>query len=105
MRGFIKAAALLFSHSVASFVVPNHAALNQPIANEGVDYRKLLGGDRSQFVLNAYTIVGSDEATLNFSFPIDTLEPNEASQVPHPPFACRDPCSLKLDPNVPCRRH
>lgn len=43
MRCFIKAAALLLSHSVTSLVIPDHAALNRPITNEGVDYRKLLG--------------------------------------------------------------
>lgn len=91
MRCFIKAAALLLSHSVASFVIPDHAALNRPITNEGVNYRKLLGTERSQFIPNAYTIIGSDEAILNFSFPIDTLKPNEASPVLHPSFARRDP--------------
>ena len=95
MRGFTKAAALLLSHSVASFVIPDHAALDQPITNEGVDYRKLLGSERSQFVLNAYTIVGSDEATLNFSFPVDTLEPKEGYPVLHPPIACRDPLLIE----------
>ena len=47
MRCFIKAAALLLFHSVASFVIPDHAALNRPITNEGVDYRKLLGSEQS----------------------------------------------------------
>ena len=105
MRCFIKAAALLLSHSVASFVIPDHAALDRPITNEGVEYRKLLGSGRSQFVSNAHTIIGSGEAILNFSFPIDTLEPNEVSPVLHPSFACCDPCSLKADFNVPCRTY
>ena len=95
MRGFIKAAALLLSHSVVSLVIPDHAALNRPITNEGVDHRKLLGSERSQFVPNAYTIVGSDEAILHFTSPIDTLEPNEAPPVLHPPFACRDPLLIE----------
>ena len=95
MRCFIKAAALLLSHSVASFVIPEHAALNRPITNEGVDYRKLSGSGRSQFVPKTYTTIGSDEAILNFSFPIDTLEPNEASPVLHPSFACCDPLLIE----------
>ena len=90
MRCFIKAAALLLSRSVASFVIPDHAALDRPITNEGVDYRKLLGSERSQIILHAHTIIGSGEAILNFSFPIDTLEPNEASPVLRPSFPCRD---------------
>ena len=95
MRCFIKAAALLLSHSVASFVIPDHAALDQPITNEGVDYRKLLGSERSQFVPNAHTIIGSGEAILNFSFPINTLERNEASPVLLPSFACREPLLIE----------
>lgn len=95
MRCIIKAAALLLAHSVASFVIPDHAALDRPITNEGVDYRKLLGSGRSQFVPNAHTITGSGEAILNFSFPIDTLEPNEVSPVLHPSFACRDPLLIQ----------
>ena len=94
MRGFTKAAALLLAHSVVSLVIPDHAALNQPITNEGVDHRKL-GSERSQFVPNAYTTVGSDEAILYFSLPIDTLEPNEAPPVLHPPFPCRDPLLIE----------
>ena len=45
MRGFTKAAALLLAHSVVSLVIPDHAALDQPITNEGVDHRKLLGSE------------------------------------------------------------
>ena len=95
MRCFIKAAALLLSRGVASFVIPDHAALDRPITNEGVDYRKLLGSERSQFVPNAHTIIGSGEAILNFSFPIDTLEPNEASPVLCPSLPCRDPVLIE----------
>ena len=90
MRGFTKAAALLLCHSVVSVVIPDHAALNQPITNEGVDHRKLLRSERTQFVPNAYTIVGSDEAEHYFTSPIDSLEPNEPPLVLHPPFPCRD---------------
>ena len=96
MRGFTKAAALLLAHSVVSLVIPEHAALNQPITNEGVDHRKLLGSERSQFVPNAYTTVGSDEAILYFSLPIDTLEPNEAPPVLHLPFPCGDPLLIEV---------
>ena len=95
MRGFTKAAALLLCHSAASLVVPHHAALNQPITNEGVDHRKLLGSERTQFVPIAYTIVGSDEAVLYFSLPFDTLKPNEAPPVLHPLSACRDPLLIE----------
>ena len=91
MRCFIKAAALLLSRGVASFVIPDHAALDRPVTNEGVDYRKLLGSERSQFDPNAHTIIGSGEAILNFSFPIDTLEPNEASPVQRPSLPRRGP--------------
>ncbi len=95
MRGFIKAAALLLFHSVVCHVIPDHVALNQPITHEDVDDRKLLGSERSQFVPNAYTIVGSDEAIHYFTSPIDTLEPNEAPPVLHPPFACRNPLLIE----------
>lgn len=95
MRGFTKAAALLLCHSVVSLVIPDHAALDQPITNEGVDLRKLLARERSQFVASAYTTVGSDEAVLYFTSPIDTLEPNEAPPVLHPLFACRDPMLIE----------
>ena len=96
MRGFTKAAALLLAHSVVSLVIPDHAALNQPITNEGVDHRKLLGSEGSQFVPKAYTLVGSDEATLYFSLPIDTLEPNETPPVLHPSFSCRDSLLIEV---------
>ena len=95
MRCSTKAAALLLCHSVFSFVIPDHAALNQPITNEGVDQRKLLESEQNQFVPNAYTIVGSDEAILDFSFPLDTFEQNEAPPVLHPPLACRDPLLIE----------
>ena len=95
MRCFTKAAALLLAHSVVSLVIPDHAALDQPITNEGVDHRKLLARERSQFVPSAYTTVGSDEAILYFTSPIDTLEPNEAPPVLNPPFACRDPMLIE----------
>lgn len=96
MRGFTKAAALLFCHGVVCLVIPDHAALNQPITNEpSVDQRMLLESEGSQFVPNAYTTVGSDEATLYFSSPVDTLEPNEAPLVLHPPFPCRDPLLIE----------